>query len=131
MVEEERKRTEKLETERDKGLQKKLVTMETGINRSLEAATEIAEALEERNNRVETQFGRLEAQQTRIMEILNAEGQRREETRGLERNSNIKYILPEFRGDTSPIRYINQLKQYWGAVNPRDSDTHTTSSKNH
>ena len=58
------------------------------------------------------------------MERLNAEGERREENRGPERNSNIKYILPEFRGDTSPIRYINQLKQYWGAVNPRDRDTH-------
>ena len=98
--------------------------MEAGINRSLEDATEITQALEERNNRIETQFGRLEAQQTRIIERLNAEGERREENRGLERNSNIKYILPEFRGDTSPFRYINQLKQYWGAVNPRDSDTH-------
>ena len=54
MLEEERKRKEKLETERDRGLQKKLVTMEAGINRSLEAATEITQALEERNNRIET-----------------------------------------------------------------------------
>ena len=26
--------------------------------------------------------------------------------------------------DTSPIRYINQLKQYWEAVKPRDTDIH-------
>ena len=98
--------------------------MEAGINQSLEVTTGITQALEERNNRIETQFGRIEAQQTRIMERLNAEEERREEIRGPERGSSFKYILPEFRGDTSPIRYINQLKQYWEAVKPRDSDTH-------
>ena len=45
ILEEERKRKEKIETERDRGLQKKLVTMEAGINRTLEAATEIIQAL--------------------------------------------------------------------------------------
>ena len=98
--------------------------MEAGINQSLEVTTGITLALEERNSRIETQFGRLEAQQTRIMERLTAEEERREEVRGPERSSSIKYILPEFRGDTSPIRYLNQLKQYWEAAKPRDSDTH-------
>ena len=124
MFDDERKRREKLEAEKDKGLQKRLVTIEAGINRSLQAATGVTQALEERDSRIEIQFGRLEAQQTRIMERLNAEGERREEIRGLERGPNIKYILPEFRGDTSPIRYMNQIKQYWEAVKPRDSDTH-------
>ena len=58
------------------------------------------------------------------MKRINSEEGRREESRGSERNSNIKYILPEFKGDTSPIRYMNQLKQYWEEVKPRDSDTH-------
>ena len=47
------------------------------------------------------QFNRLESQQTRIIERINSEGGRREEVRGPERNSNIKYIFPEFQGDTS------------------------------
>ena len=33
-------------------------------------------------------------------------------------------VLPEFRGDTSPIRYINELKQYWESVEPRENETH-------
>ena len=99
--------------------------MEAGINRSLKVATGITQTLEERNNRIEAQFGRLEAQQTRIIERMNSEEGRREESRELERNSNIKYILLEFKGDTSPIRYMNQLKQYWEAVvRTMDSDTH-------
>ena len=106
-------------------LQKKLATMEAGVNRSLEVATEITQALEERSNRIETQFNRLEARQTRIMERMNAEeGRRGEDPRIIERSSSIKYILPEFQGNTSPIRYMNQLKQYWEAVKPRDNDTH-------
>ena len=81
--------------------------MVVGINRSLEVATEITQAIEERNNQIKTQFGKLEAQQTRIMERINAEEGRREEVRGPERNSSIKYILPEFQGNTSPIWYMN------------------------
>ena len=97
MLDEERKRRETKESQKDRNLQKKLVTMEAGINRSLEVATGITQALEERNNRIETQFSRLESQQSRIMERINAERDRREEIRGPERSSNIKYILPEFQ----------------------------------
>ena len=89
MLEDERKRKEKLELEKERNLQKELSTMEAGINRSLEVASGITQTLEERNNRIEAQFGRLEAQQTRIMERINSEEGRREESRGLERNSNI------------------------------------------
>ena len=124
MVEEERKRKEKQEAEKDKDLQRKLTRMEAGINRSLEITTEVTQTLEERSTRIEAQFSRLEAQQTRIMERMNAEEGRREECRESERGLNIKYVLPEFRGDASPIRYMNQLKQYWEAVKPRDNDTH-------
>ena len=98
--------------------------MEAGISRSLEVATGITQALEEENNRMEMQFNRLEAQQTRIIERIYSDGGRREEVKSLERNSSIKYILPEFQGDTSPIRHINQLKQYWEGVKPRDTDIH-------
>ena len=71
--------------------------MEAGVNRSLEVATEITQALEERSNRIETQFNRLKAQQTRIMERINSEeGRRGEDPRIIERSSSIKYILPEF-----------------------------------
>ena len=66
----------------------------------------------------------LGAQQTRIMKRMNAEEGRREECRESERGLNIEYLLPKFQGDTSPIRYMNQLKQYWEAVKPRDNDTH-------
>ena len=124
MLDEEKKIREKQEAEKEKNLQKRLTTMEAEINQSLEVTTGITQALEERNNRIEMQFGRIEAQQTKIKERLNVEEERREEIRGPERGSSIKYILPEFRADTSPIRYINQLKQYWEAVKPRDSDTH-------
>ena len=123
MMDEERKRIEKMETERDRNIQKKLTTMEAGINRSLEVTAEVTQALEERSARIESRFNRLEAQQTRILERVHAEDGR-EEVRGLERNAGIKYVLPEFQGDTSPIRYMNQMKQYWEAVKPRDSDTH-------
>ena len=54
-----------------------------------------------------------------MMERLNTE-----ELPGETRTSNIKYVLPEFRGDTSPIRYMHQIKQYWEAVEPKESDTH-------
>ena len=66
----------------------------------------------------------LEAQQTKIMAGMNAEEGRREECRESERGLNIKYILSEFQGGTSLIRYMNQLNQYWEAVKPRDNDTH-------
>ena len=124
MLDVERKRREKQEAEHYKSLQKKLVTMETGINRLLEVVTGITQAPEERNSRIETQFGKLEAQQTRIMERINAEKGRREEVGGPERNSSIKYILPQFQENTSSIEYMNQLKHYWVAVKPKDSDTH-------
>ena len=62
----ERNRREKLEAEKDKGLQKRLVTIEAGV-------TGVKQTLEERDSRIEIQFAILEAQQTRIMERLNAE----------------------------------------------------------
>ena len=119
MMEEENKRREKLDTDKEKNLQKKLAGMEAGVNRSLEITTGITQTLEERNTRIEAQVNRLEAQQTRMMERLNTE-----ELPGATRTSNIKYVLPEFRGDTSPIRYMHQIKQYWEAVEPKESDTH-------
>ena len=70
MLEDERKRKEKLDSENEKNFQKKLSTMEAGIDRSLEVATGITQTLEKRNNRIEAQFGRLEAQPTRIMEWI-------------------------------------------------------------
>ena len=124
LIDEEKKRREKTEADKERNLQKKLVMMETGVNRSLEITTEITRTLEERNNRMDAQFSRLEAQQTRMMERLNTEGPRREDLLTANRASNIKYVLPEFGGDTSPIRYMNQLKQYWEAVEPKDRDTH-------
>ena len=124
MIEEEKKRREKLELDKDKNLQKKLAIMETGVNRSLEITAGITQILEERNARMEAQFSRLVAQPSRMMERLNAEDSRRDKSLGANRISNIKYVLPEFRGDTSPIKYINQLKQYYEAVEPKESDTH-------
>ena len=94
------------------------------LNRSLEVATGITQTLEERNNRIEAQFGILEAQKTRIMKRINSEEGRRGECSGLERNSNIKYILPQFKEGISPIRYMNQFKQYWEALRLKNSDTH-------
>ena len=105
-------------------LTKKFEYLVKRVRKILEVATEITQALEERSNRIETQFNRLEAQQTRIMDRMNAEeGRRGEDPRIIERISSIKYILPEFQGNTSPIRYMNQLKQYGEAVKPRDNDT--------
>ena len=98
--------------------------MEAGINRLLEVATGITQSLEERKNRIETPFYRLEAQQKPTIERINSEENRRgEEFRITERNSSIKYTLPEFQGNTRPIRYMNQVKQYWVALKPRDNDT--------
>ena len=68
MLDEDKKRREKQEAEKEKNLQKRLTTMGAGINQSLEVTTGITQALEERNNRIETQFSRIEAQQTRIMD---------------------------------------------------------------
>ena len=124
MMEEERKRREKTEVEKERNLQKKLAMMETGVNQSLQITNEVTQTLEERNTRIEAQFSRLQAQQTRIMERLNTEGPRREDLLGANRASNIKYVLPEFGGDTFPIRHMNQLKQYWEAVEPKESDIH-------
>ena len=123
-MDEKRKRREKQEAENNKTLQKKLATMEAGISRSLEITTGVTQALKKRNNRIKTQFDNLEIHQTIIIERINADERRREEVRGQEENSSIKYILTEFRGNTSSIRYMNQLKQYWEAVKPRDNDTH-------
>ena len=73
MMEEDRKRREKLDIDKEKNLQKKLAGMEARVNRSLEITTGITQTLEERNTRIEVQFNRLEAQQTRMMERLNTE----------------------------------------------------------
>ena len=81
MVNEEKKRKEKMEAERDRVLQKKLTTIETSINRSMEITAQVTETLEERSTRIETQFSRLETQQSRILERVNAKKERREESR--------------------------------------------------
>ena len=124
MMEEKRKRKKKTEVDKERNLQKKLAMIDTGVSRSLGMTIELTPTLEERNTRIEAQINRLEAQQTRIMERLNTEGPREEDLPEANRAFNIKYVLPEFGGDTSPIRYMNQLKQYWEAVEPKDSDTH-------
>ena len=124
LLETERKHREKQEMEKEKKLQIKLSQMETGINRSIEVTTGITHSMEERNQRIEAQFNRLEAQQTRLIERINSGEVMRGETRSNSYSSNIKYVLPEFRGDTSPIRYINEIKQYWEAVEPRENETH-------
>ena len=74
MIDEEKKRKEKMEIERDRNIPKKLTTMEAGINRSLEVTAEVTQTLEERSARIESQFSRLEAQQTRILERVRAPG---------------------------------------------------------
>ena len=79
MFDAEKKRREKQEAEKEKNLQKRLTTMEAGINQSLEVTTGITQALDKRNNSIKTQFGRIKAQQTRIMGRINAEEERREE----------------------------------------------------
>ena len=124
VINEKMRRRGKLEAKKDKNLQKKLIRMEAGINRLLEITTEVTQTLEEKSTRIEGQFSRLEAQQTRIIETINVEEGRGEECRGLGRRQNIKYVFPEFQENTSPIRYMNQLKQYWEVVKPRDNDTH-------
>ena len=124
LLETERKYREKQEIEKEKKLQVKLNQMETGINRSIEVTNGITHSMEERQQRIDAQFNRLEAQQTRIIERINAGEGLREESRSSNYGSNIKHILPEFRGETSPIRYINELKQYWEAVEPRENETH-------
>ena len=86
------------------------------------SSDELAEDKIEQSELDQTIVEALEAQQTKIMERMNAEEGRREECRESERGLNIKYILPEFQGGTSLIRYINQFKQYWEAVKPRDND---------
>ena len=110
--------------EKEKKLQIKLSQMETGINRSIEVTTGITHSMEERNQRIEAQFNRLEAQKTRLIERINSGEGLGGETRNNNHSSNIKYVLPEFREDTSPIRYINELKKYWEAVEPRENETH-------
>ena len=40
------------------------------------------------------------------------------------RRSNIEYILLELRGDNNPMRYLNQIRQYWEAVQPLDNKPH-------
>ena len=88
------------------------------------SSDELAEDKMEQSELNQTIVEALEAQQTKIMAGMNAEEGRREECRESERGLNIKYILSEFQGGTSLIRYMNQLNQYWEAVKPRDNDTH-------
>ena len=62
------------------GPKKKLTTMEVSINRSLGTTAEVPQNLEERSTRIEAPFSRLETQQSRILERVNAEEGRREES---------------------------------------------------
>ena len=119
-----RKYREKQEIEKEKKLKIKLSQMETGITPSIEVTNGITHSMEERHQRIDAQFNRLEAQQTRIIERINAGEGLREKSRSSNYGSNIKHILTEFGGDTSPIRYINELKQYWEAVELRENETH-------
>ena len=112
LLETERKHREKQEIEKEKKLQIELNQMETRISRSIEVTTGITHSMEERNHRIEAQFNRLEVQQTRIIERINAGERLREEIRSNNCSSNIKHALLESREDTSPIRYLNELKQY-------------------
>ena len=75
MMEKEKKLREKLEIDKEEF--KKKTSFDRNRSQSLEMTTGITQTLDKRNTRIEAQFSRLEAQQTRIMERLNTEGPRK------------------------------------------------------
>ena len=95
--------------------------VEIELARSIEPKNATTRALEVRSEWMIEQINELGTQQERMADRLNT---RSDDAGSGVRRPNIKYVLPEYKGDTSPIRYINAMRQYWRAVKPAESDTH-------
>ena len=121
MNEEERLRREKIDKQREKALHENVNRVEIELARSIETTNATTRALKVRNEWMIEQINQLGTQQERMADRLDA---RSDETGPGIHRRNIKYVLPEYKGDTSPIRYINAMRQYWRAVKPAESDTH-------
>lgn len=123
ILEEERNYREQQVAERDRQLQARMDALESSVDRSLEATMHLTQGLEERESRIQAQVNRLETAQARVAERFseNLNGQSQQMTPIVK--SNIKYVLPEFNGEGSPMRYLRQLRQYWDVVRPRDCDS--------
>lgn len=101
---------------REQSLKEKLQQMETEFHRSLATTEEVHRLMEERNQELTNQIHALEERHDQFRNRFDPALEIRS------RKSQIKYILPEFQGDSCPMRYLNALKKYCEAVKPTQEE---------
>lgn len=122
LLEEERRVRNAQAKEREGQWQARIASVEENVNRSMEATGNVTYSLEERELQMQAQINRLEQAQTRVAERLSSENYAPRENINQYTKPTIKYILPEFHREGSPMKYIRQMRQYWAMVQPRRCD---------
>lgn len=122
IMEEDRRYYEQQMLEKDQQIQRRIEALESSMSRTLEVTNNVTQCLEERENRIQAQVDRLETAHTRVAERVTDQCEQRMNQPPITAKPNIKYILPEFNGEGSPIKYMRQIKQYWEVVRPRNCD---------
>lgn len=118
----DRRQQEIRDAQREKEASLKIAALESSMSRALETTANLTQGLEAREARFQAQLQRLETAQVRVAErITDSPGNRTNDPTMVDW-PNIKYILPEFNGQGSPMRYLRQLQQYWKVVRPRACD---------
>ena len=121
--------------------------MKDKINQKIQYESEKKDRLNaEKEGQIQSRFQRIETEMSRMAQRKNVaieawgqrkrspnhgNGQRRPTSSPRSvvrdestRRSEIEYILQECRGDNNPMQYLNQIRQYWEAVQPLDDEVH-------